>query len=227
MPLYWFIIIFVFVTLFIILFFIIKLANPLRYVLKGQVDIAVEMYQKQANQYSQHTMLCNSINYNIALCYNLKGNFEESIEYLKKINLSKIDKNLLSAYYLIYASDLLLLDRDFELSEEYLVKAIKLKDLPGALIIKSYVEAFKGNFQKAGDLIEEYKRKKQVFVILGFYNMMFTNKVLEDITNDFFIGLTYRKMNELDLAKQYFERVGKHELKLFYIEKAKELSQSI
>lgn len=219
-------IIWIIIILLVGIFFIAKLANPLRYVLKGQIDTAVTMYLKQIEKYDQYKSVYNANNYNIAMCYNLKGDFEASIEYLKKLNETKLDKNLTSAYYFLFASDLILLERDMELAEEYLLKSRKTKVLPGLVLLESCIETQKGNFTRAKELIMEYKNNKKNMVALGL-NIMVTVKKLENITNDFLIGLNYFKMNDLQQAKQSFEDVSKYDYDFYYVRKAKELLQDI
>ena len=219
-------IIWIIVILSVGIFFIAKLASPLRYVLKGQIDTAINIYLKQIEKYGQYKSVYNANNYNIATCYNLKGDFEDSIEYLKKINETKLDKNLTSAYYFLFASDLILLERDIGLAEEYLLKSRETKILPGLVLLESCIETQKGNFTRAKELIMEYKNNKKNIVALGL-NIMFTVKKLENITNDFLIGLNYLKMNDLQKAKQSFEDVSKYEYDFYYVRKAKELLQGL
>jgi len=51
-----------------------------------------------------------------------KGNFGISIGYLDKMDKELIDQNLKAAYYGLYATNLLILEKDIGLAEKYLRK---------------------------------------------------------------------------------------------------------
>ncbi|HEX3028357.1 MAG TPA: tetratricopeptide repeat protein, partial [Clostridia bacterium] len=162
-------IVFVILCVLISSFTYYKLLNPVRLLVKGNFDEAISKFNKLAEKYCNNASLKNVQLYNIACCYNRMGKFEESIDALNKIDSTKLGKNLSGAYYALFSSNLILLERDLELAEQYIDKSYVLLNKSCILLFKGYIEVLKGNRVKADDSIQGYfKTTKNTKIKWGF-----------------------------------------------------------
>ena len=93
--------------------------KPLRLMFKGNFAESITLFKKTAAKYKNRLSTRDNAFYNIAAGYHRLGNFEESIEWLNKINKKKLNKNLSGVYYGLYAMNLIVLKRDLNLAEDY------------------------------------------------------------------------------------------------------------
>ena len=84
--------------------------------------------------------------------------------------------------------------------------------------IRAYFEAVKGNQKEALRYIEAYinkeKRRKVIFSLRK--STLVYDKFTYDIENNYFIGMTYLKLNEPQLAKEYFSKASKSQYENYF-----------
>ena len=223
----------IFVLAFLILFGsgIYNLMNPTRFLSKGMYNKAIEEFNNIINKYKGNDRVMNAMNLNIASCYSRLGDFQRSIEYLDKIDSKTraIDKNLTFAYSGLYVVNLMLLDREYEKIEEHLKKVVEINDLIEFYPIRAYFEALKADEKKTLDYIEKYQnRKENRKFILSFMNTSLVfDKFTIDVENNFFIGMSYYKLNDFKSAILYLSKIINYEYDNFYSRKAREILEEI
>lgn len=201
-----------------------KLLYPLLLIIKGKYDEAIIRLDKLLKSFKGNTR--NQIFFNIANCYHRKGEFDKSNEYLEQINEGEVDKNIRDVYYGLYAQNLLLLEKDFELVENYLKKSSLINKVPEGLPMQSYLELLKEKYQESTDLLQQYfEKKKTKNFIFEFKTILLIDKEFADIQNNFFVGLIYLRTGKLELAKKHLLEASACKYDNYYSKKASELLQ--
>jgi tetratricopeptide (TPR) repeat protein len=217
-------IIFLFVVICMILFIIARSFNSLKLLHKGQYSKAIEGFKKTMQKYGNNAKIVNAMLYNIAVCNYRKGDFCEMEAYLNKIDLKSCDDNVKWGYFFAKANSLILLEENINGAIEYHEKAAELLNLEGAYPVKAYFEAVKGNQKEALMYINAYfnneKRRKVIFDFKK--STLVYDKFVYDIENNYFLGMTYLKLNEPQLAKEYFSKASKCKYENYISKKAGE-----
>lgn len=217
-------IIFLFVVICMLLFIIARSFNSLKLLHKGEYSKAIEGFKKNMKKYGNNTKIVNAMLYNIAVCNYRKGDFCEMEAYLDKIDLKSCDDNVKWGYFFAKANGLILLEENINGAIEYHEKASELLNIEGAYPVKAYFEAVKGNQKEALMYINAYfdneKRRKVIFDLKK--STLVYDKFVYDIENNYFLGITYLKLNEPQLAKEYFIKASKSKYENYLSKKAGE-----
>ncbi|WP_077847081.1 hypothetical protein [Clostridium puniceum] len=96
-------------------------------------------------------------------------------------------------------------------------------------IIRAYFEAVKGNKEEALRYIEDYvnKEKKRKVIFSLKKSTLVYDKFNYDIENNYFLGMTYLKLNESQLAKEYFSKASKSQYENYFSKKAGEYLEGL
>jgi len=166
--------------------------------------------------------------YNIALCYNLLGKFSESLNILEQIKASKLDRNLQAGFWSLYASNLIALDQNIDLAEEYINSASQVLDLPSISIAKAHIQLLKGNNVEAEQYIQEaLSKEKPKKVQFGFWSTFLLDPALNSLTENYSLGMYYYTKKDMEQAKLYLEKAGLYEHANYYTNKAGEILNEI
>jgi len=161
---------------------------------------------------------------NVANCYNRMGNFEESLNYLDKINNDIADKNSKALNYVLYAHNLYFLGMDIEKAEELVNKSRQLMDMPETILLDALIKLELGEEEKAANIIEEYYRlKSKKKYILGFYTQIVFDEYTKEVNENFMLGYYYFKLGSMGKANKYLSQAAKCDYKNYFSDKAKEL----
>lgn len=212
-----------------ILVVIIRGMNNLNSLHKGEYSKAIESFKKTMKKHGRNTKIVNAMLYNISVCYYRKGDFYEVESCLDKIELKSCDDNIKWGYFFLRASSLILLEENVHAAAEYCEKAVELFNPEEAYPIRAYFEAVKGNQKEALRYIETYinkeKRRKVIFGLKK--STLVYDKFNYDIEYNYFLGMTYLKLNEPQLAKEYFSKSSKSQYENYFSKKAGEYLEGL
>ena len=191
-----------------ILLVFIRGMNNLNSLHKGEYSKAIESFKKTMKKHGRNTKIVNAMLYNISVCYYRKGDFHEVESCLDKMDLKSCDDNIKWGYFFLRASSLILLEENIYAAIEYYEKSLELLNQEEAYPVKAYFEAVKGNQKEALRYMETYinkERRRKVIFSLKKSTLVY-DKFNYDIENNYFLGMTYLKLNEPQLAKEYFSK---------------------
>lgn len=94
--------------------------------------------------------------YNIAVAYSRWGKFEDSLEWLSRIQPAKLPKVLQQSYYGLYAFNLMHGSQDLDHAETYIDQAKAIGTFPSYLLSYAYLSMLRQDWSAAGDWIQQY-----------------------------------------------------------------------
>lgn len=219
----------VLLVIFIILRVIISVYKKITYQImllnNGRYQEFISYMSERHNKYyKQRPHKCSCL-LGIANCYSRMGNFQESINYLKKIDYSKINKAIKSGYFLLYSLNLYFLNENLDKAVEFVNESRVLLDTPESMLLKALIELELGKIDDANKLVEEYfskiNRKK---IIIKFAAIVYFDNYITNVIEKYMLGLYYMKMLNMDKAKSYFCEAANCNYKSYFSDKAKALS---
>lgn len=217
------------IVIIAVLFVIIRGMNNLNSLHKGEYSKAIESFTKTMKKHGRNTKIVNAMLYNISVCYYRKGDFYEVESCLDKMDLNSCDDNIKWGYFFLRASSLILLEENVQAAIEYYEKAVELLNPEEAYPFRAYFEAMKGNKKEALRYIEDYfnkeKRRKVIFSLKK--STLVYDKFIYDIQYNYFLGMTYLKLNEPQLAKEYFSKASKSQYENYFSKKAGEYLEEL
>lgn len=147
--------------------------------------------------------------YNIALNYHMMGEVEESIEWLAKIDKTRITNTLKCVCYSLEAGNFLMLGRNINTVDSYLEIALSLIELPYVYLWYCYFYLLKNNRNKAKEMIEKYLHtQNNNQKDYGDNLRLIIDSKSQDAFANFVIGLYYQAMNDAAQAKDYFYKAS-------------------
>ncbi|OEF95708.1 tetratricopeptide repeat protein [Desulfuribacillus alkaliarsenatis] len=201
--------------------------KPISLINQGKYDEAIQFFMKVEEKNKDTIGYRSQALVNIALCLNLKGEFEESLEKLNELKNEKMDKNLRVGFLTLYASNLTGLDRDYMLVKEYVDEAYNISKMPSILIGKAHVALTEGDMGEADRLIEESLRlleqEKSQNVKWGFESTLVYMPDLNNMLLNHALGLYYYRINSTDKSKYFFIKVIEYPHDNYYVAYAKKL----
>ncbi len=147
--------------------------------------------------------------YNMALNYHLMGGFEESTEWLLRIDKANLTNTLKSSVYSLEAGNLLMLGKNIHTAESYLEIALSFIGLPWIYLWYCYLYLLKNNSDEAKGMIEKYlhtQNNNQKFY--GDNPRLIIDQKSLDAFASLVIGLYYQAMNDAPQAKDYFYKAS-------------------
>lgn len=204
---------------------LLKDMNNMRLAFKGEYGRAIQGFDRMKKKYGRIKIIKNTITYSIALCYYRKGEFCKSEDYLDQMDLVNCDNNLKWGFFGSRAINLILLGEHASVAEQYFEKATRFLKLEEYYPIQAYFEVVKGNQKEALKYIEGYiNKKKKRKILFSFTKVNFVfDKFIYDIQNNYFLGMTYLKMNEPQLAKEYFIKASKGQYENYFSKRSEEI----
>lgn len=162
----------------------------------------------------------------IANCYNRMGSFQESLNYLEKIEVNKMDNRTKASYYALISSNLYFLNQNINRAEELIIKSRQLWDTPEHSLLQALICIELNKKDIASQLIEQYHkkatRKKYMF---GAYTMYYFDEYCFEISEKFMLGLYYKKIGNEEESKEYLLKSAKCNYKNYFSDISKELSK--
>lgn len=217
------------VVIIALLLVLIRGMNNLNSLHKGEYSKAIESFKKTMKKYERNKKIVNAMLYNISVCHYRKGDFYEVESYLDKMDLKSCDDNIKWGYFALRASSLILSEENVPGAIEYNEKAMELLSLEEAYPMRAYFEAVKGNEREALRYIEAYvnkeKKKKMIFSLKK--STLVYDKFNFDIENNYFLGMTYLKLKETQLAKEHFSKARKCQYENYFSKKAGEYLEGL
>lgn len=184
--------------------------KPIQLMFQGEYDRALALLKKKLKSIlvQLHIDSKNGILYNIANVYHRMGKFENSIEWLEKIERRKLDKVLKGAYYALYAQNMLMLKVDLNEAERYLEIASPLDKLTSINLSYLYFYILKNDLEKAGEKLQEYLDEKQnrKNLSMSFRTILIRDKEFLSVMENFIYGAYYQAINDRDRARESFEK---------------------
>jgi tetratricopeptide (TPR) repeat protein len=137
--------------------------KPVQLIFKGQYERALALLKRNLKSFNARLSrdIKNATIYNLAYVNHQLGRFEDSIEWLDKLDSRKLDKNLKGLYYSLYAANLLMLERDLDIAENYLDLALPLIKIVSLKLSYCYLYLLKNDTVKAKEKLEEYLEEKK------------------------------------------------------------------
>lgn len=146
--------------------------------------------------------------HNIALNYHLIGEFEESTEWLLKIDKSSLSNPFKGVIYGLEAGNLLMLERNTNTAESYLETALSLIEMPYLYLWYCYLYLFKNDMNKAKEMIEKYLYAQNNQKYYGNNPRLIIDLKSQDAFANLVIGLYYQAINDAAQAKDYFYKAS-------------------
>jgi len=199
---------------------------------RGEYQQALAFFQKDLkNRFASQNLKRVAI-YNTALIYHRQGHFEDSIQWLEKLDSQKIDRNLQSIYYGLYAVNLLFLERNFDQVADYLSKSFALVRKPQIYLYFSYLYILQADIQQAANAIDEYHSLKKNIPktqqSFGLFKVrLIFDREFENLLENLFIGIYYQTLNEISLAREFLTKAAVYPYDNFYKSKAFELLMNL
>lgn len=186
--------------------------KPTSLMLTGNYSKGLQLYKKnlKKNIFIKTSKLAkDSTLYNIALNYHLLGGFEESTEWLLKIDKASLPKNFQGVIYSLEAGNLLMLERNINTAESYLEIALSLIELPYIYLWYCYLYLLKNQSNEAKEMIEKYLHAQNNIQKSSADNVrLMIDHKSQEVFASFVIGLYYQAMNDAVQAKDYFGKAS-------------------
>lgn len=161
---------------------------------------------------------------NIANCYNRMGNFQESLSYLEKIEVNKMDNRTKASYYALISSNLYFSNQNLNRADELISKSRQLLDTPEHILQQALIQIELNKKDTASELVEQYHKKTtRKKYMLGAYSMDYIDEYCVEISEKFMLGLYYKKIGNEEEAKEYFLKSAKCNYKNYFSDISKEL----
>jgi len=199
---------------------------------RGEYQQALVFFQKDLkNRFASQNIKKVAI-YNIALIYHRQGQFENSMQWLQKLDSQKMDRNLQSIYYGLYAVNLLFLERNFDQVADYLSKSFALLRRPQAYLCFSYLYILQADIQQAANAIDEYhslkKNVSKTQQSFGLFKVrLIFDREFDNLLENLFMGIYYQTINEISLAREFLAKAAVYPYDNFYKSKAFELLMNL
>ena len=194
----------------------------------GEYDELIKLMKEKHNKLDGKMGYKQQHLANIANCCGRMGNFQESLNYLKKIDEEGLDKYTKASYYGMYAENLFFLNEDLMKAEELIDKSRELLDCPEAILVKALISLELDKKEESSELIELYHkktpRKKYEFTLT---TVLYFDEYTEKVSGNFMLGLYYKKVGELEKAKKYFSQSAHCSYKNYFSDKGRELYISL
>ena len=114
------------------------------------------------------------------------------------------------------------------MAEEYLKKSVDVLNIPEMLPIQAYLEVLKSNAEKANEFIRRYLREKRSKrLIFNISTTLALDRTFEKVENNFFIGISYYKMKNFELARKYLLESCSCKYDNYYSKRSNELLSSV
>lgn len=182
--------------------------KPRSLMLTGNYSKSLQLYKKnlKKNIVIKTSKIAKDFTlYDIARIYHLMGGFEESTEWLLKIDKASIPKTFKGVIYSLEAGNLLMLERNINTAESYLEIALSFIELPDIYLGYCYLYLLKNNSDKAKEMIEKYLHTQNNFQKTFADNVrLIIDPKIQDASASLIIGLYYQAMNDAVQAKDYF-----------------------
>jgi tetratricopeptide (TPR) repeat protein len=160
----------------------------------------------------------------IANCYNRMGNFEESLNYLEKVDLGKMDNKIKAGYYGLISSNLYFLNRSLNRAEELINKSRQLLDMPESILLQALIDIELNKKDDAKQLVEQYyKKATKKKYMFGVYTIMYIDEYTSKVSEKFMLGLYYKKIGDEEKSKEYFFKSANCSYKNHFSDISKEL----
>jgi tetratricopeptide (TPR) repeat protein len=201
---------------------------PIQMLNQGKYEQAIAIMSKVEDKNKGMLGYQRQALYNIAICYNLQGKFKESLNTLDQIKDSKLDRNIQAGYWSLYASNLIAIDENIDLAEEYIDNAAQVLDLPTISIAKAHIQLLKGNIVEADHHIQDaLSKKKPKKVQFGFWSTFILDPSLNYLMENYSLGMYYYTKKDTEQAKLYLEKACLYEHANYYTKKANEILHEI
>jgi tetratricopeptide (TPR) repeat protein len=217
------------VVIFVLFEFFLDFYIPIYIMFRGRYDEAIIKMKRLIERKKYNERSRDSAIFNLANCYHRKGDFDESINYLNKINQDTLDKNLKHVYYSLYAENLLMLERNIDLAEKYLNRASDSpKHYKELLAPYIFLNLLKGDIEKSNEYVQvmQNNRNRKSFIITRTIILLVDRK-FKKIQDCYALGLHYYRMMSYDLAKKYLIESSNCSYSNCYSERAKLLLEKI
>lgn len=209
----------------ILLLIFLRSINSMKLLSKGEYSKAIQGFERIIENQGKNKKILNAMLYNISICHYRNGEFNKSENCLDKMDLTCCDDNIKWGYFNLRASNLMLLEENIDVIEDYFDKAAQLFNPEEGYPRLTYFEGVKGNQKEALRYIEGYVNKeKKRKVIFRFRNtLLLFDKFVYDIENNFFLGMAYIKLNEPKLAKEYLGKANNGQYENYFSKRAGEI----
>jgi hypothetical protein len=201
--------------------------RPFRLEAKGEYGKLMPIFEKTLRKrWLLRTSRFAAI-YNIAGVHHKTGRFDRSLEWLDKLSDKKLSENLGTAYHILYAANLLMLNKDLDSAEEHLMTANRLKNSFACLLF-CYLYLLKDDQIEARRMIDEYlsRPRQQGLVSIGIVTIVH-DKAFVKTVSDFFLGYYYLRINEPGKAREHLLEASRCSYDNFYRAKAVELLKAL
>lgn len=234
-PFYYLIIFFtVIIFLGILIDNYLSFVRPMRLAIKGKYNKSLKIYKRTLKRkwLTNKNNVYSSAILNIARINLIIGDFEESIKWLCGIDIEKINDKLKASYYSNYALNLLLLEKDLDIAEDYFKKAEEFSflKLPPSYIVECYLSILRGNKEEATILLHRHLEEFNIDKIQKFYPGLlfcFVDKKAVNLLNNYLIGYCFKALGDNIKAKEHFQLVSQYPYNNFFKQKSLETLSSL
>lgn len=162
---------------------------------------------------------------NVANCFNRMGKFQESLDYLDRMQVDKMDNNLKAGYCGLYSSDLYFLNQDMGKAEELIIKSRNLIDMQESMLLHALISLELNKNETARQLVEAYcKKSNKKKYILGMSTVMYIDEYTSKVSEKFMLGLYYKKAGDEAKSKMYLTEAASYRYNNYFSNISKELN---
>lgn len=190
---------------------------------EGRYDECIELSEKMLTNYPNQPKAKNQIIYNIALIHNRKGDFAESNEALEQIELKYLDKNLKAVYFGLFATNLLILEKDVDRAIGFIRESIDLYNNSSSYLIWACLEQLGGNSNYANELVEKYNKTIDDKKFKLGMTPLLIDKQFKEVFDHFLLGLYHLRAGENEESRKHFFIASSYTVPNFYSEEASRL----
>lgn len=192
---------------------------------RGNYQSAVQCFdnllqQDRLSKTIRGICVCNKAN-----CQHRMGMLNESIVTLGQVDREKLDSNLRAAFDGLHGTNLLLLESELPMAQQYLESAYSQTKLSSYILPLGCCELLLGNLRKADELVTSFlneanRRKNLAF---GLRTTLLTDKAFSKCASEFLLGLYFMKKTDTKMARQHFAQATNCRVSNIYSEKARQL----
>lgn len=169
------------------------------------------------------------VNIDIAIGHSRKGEIQESIDIIEKINYETLERGLKIRYDVLYANNLLMLNKSLESALFYIKRATSESDFAYNYLLQAVIELELKKDLESLDSIKKYFEniENRSFFIMDFRTIKSIDKYFENVYANFLLGYYYYKKSDLIKAKEYLSLASKCKYSSYYCKRAYELLNRI
>ncbi len=195
---------------------------PVRHMFTGQYDKALKVYTNILANKNANKTLRILATLNMSNIYGRRGEFDESLTYLRTLDQETLNPPYKALYLGLYGANLLMMGQDIDEAERYLHEAHELLPMSSHYLELSYLYILKDDKERAGKMIEQFMNDAEP--PKNSMKIRFDHELYGAI-NNYYLGYYYRATGDGHRAEEYFKLASQYPYACYFKTKAIEALQ--